>query len=294
MTKKLKNENTNKIIYYYQTFVGLDDLFSKKNIPVTHIHLSSIHFGVDLSNNPYIHLNDDSPDYYDFESVWKDMKKASDLGIKIVLMIGGAGGGYASFFSNYDTYLQLLFDTIQKYDMISGVDLDIEEPVDINNVKKLIIDLKVKFGENFSISIAPIQSSLQEDEPGMGGFCYKDLYNSEVGKYIDYFNVQFYSNFSEISYDDCVNNGYPPEKLVMGMISGMNYDNILSEIYTISHKYKDKFGGVFNWEYFNSPPYGNKDPARWSIEVFNEINKIKKSNFSFANKIQYMLDYFAD
>ena len=51
-----------KIIIYYQTFCSLDKILnrnSSKNI--THIHLSSIHFGIDDKNNKYIHLNDFSP-----------------------------------------------------------------------------------------------------------------------------------------------------------------------------------------------------------------------------------------
>ena len=33
--------------------------------------------------------------------------------------------------------------------------------------------------------MAPVQYALQNDEPGMGGFVYKDLLKSSVGKYID-------------------------------------------------------------------------------------------------------------
>ena len=37
-------------------------------------------------------------------------------------------------------------------------------------------------------TMAPVSPSLETDYPGMGGFVYKDLYNSLEGKYIDYFN----------------------------------------------------------------------------------------------------------
>ena len=46
-----------KIIYYYQTFSGLQNLINDSNLVVTHIHLSSIHFGKDENNQKYIHLN---------------------------------------------------------------------------------------------------------------------------------------------------------------------------------------------------------------------------------------------
>ena len=108
-----------KIIYYYQTFVGLDDLFSKENIPVTHIHLSSIHFGVDYLNKPYIHLNDYPPDNYRFNEVWDDLKRAVKKNINVVIMVGGAGGAYDTLFSDYTLYRQLLFDFIGTvYDLL--------------------------------------------------------------------------------------------------------------------------------------------------------------------------------
>ena len=49
-----------RIIYYYQTFIPLS-LVLFANPYVTHIHLSSIHFGVNNDNIPYIHLNDYPP-----------------------------------------------------------------------------------------------------------------------------------------------------------------------------------------------------------------------------------------
>ena len=62
-----------RIIYYYQTFTDLSPII-KTNTPVSHIHLSSIHFGLD-NNKPYIHLNDYEPTNSKFDKVWDDMKK---------------------------------------------------------------------------------------------------------------------------------------------------------------------------------------------------------------------------
>ena len=50
------------IIYYYQTLCGLDDILNEKNPKVSHIYVSSIHFGKNLDGTPYIHLNDHVPD----------------------------------------------------------------------------------------------------------------------------------------------------------------------------------------------------------------------------------------
>ena len=52
-----------RIIYYYQTFVGLKKILEQKPICVTHIIVSSIHFGY-TKNKPYIHLNNNDPLIY--------------------------------------------------------------------------------------------------------------------------------------------------------------------------------------------------------------------------------------
>ena len=164
-----------KIIYYYQTFNSIKNILYQ-DTPVTHIHLSSIHFGKNIDNSPYIHLNDHDPDNEIFNNVWKELEEASKLNIKIILMVGGAGGAYYDLFRNFDIYYPMLKSTIKKYSFISGIDLDIEEQVRIENVKMLINKISSDFGEDFSISMAPIQNSLQEDDSGLGGFVYKELY----------------------------------------------------------------------------------------------------------------------
>ena len=259
-----------KVIYYYQTFTTLEQIL-KENPNVTHIHLSSIHFGYDENNKPYIHLNDNDPFDNIFINVWYELLIAYNFGIKIVLMVGGAGGAYTDLFNNFNIFYSMLLSLINRKTIISGIDLDIEEQVDINNVKMLIDRINSDLGaKDFTISIAPIQSSLEYDQEGMGGFIYKKLYKSKQGKYIDYFNVQCYSDYSVDAYDRIIKNGYPPEKIVMGMISSQDFDDCLKVAAKLSYKYK-KFGGVFNWEYFDSPPNSGK----WSDLMYNAINNLK-------------------
>ena len=270
---------SNRIIYYYQTFCGLDDILNQTPIVVTHIHLSSIHFGVNLDKSPYIHLNNYPPDNPIFKNVWSETKKASELGIKIILMIGGAGLAYNTLFYNYNTYYNLLKQTIKNYPWISGIDLDIEESVDIKNIKKLINQIDRDFGKDFIITMAPLASSLSNDEAGMGGFVYKDLYNSLEGQRINWFNGQFYGNFTKDTYDNIINNGYPANKVVMGMLSedfpSSVFQLALNEIKCISKIY-DNFGGVFVWEYFNCPP-DIKDHSIWAKDIKQAL--INKDNF---------------
>ena len=77
----------------------------------------------------------------------------------------------------------------------NGIDLDVEEYASLDNIKMLINQLDGDFGSEFIISMAPVQSSLQQDYPGMGGFIYKDLYNTKEGQRINYFNGQFYDDY---------------------------------------------------------------------------------------------------
>ena len=261
----LVDKNKPRILFYYQTFTTLKPILLSEP-PVTHIHVSSIHFGTSSNNAPYIHLNNESPYDYKFDNVWKELEQASKLGIKIKVMVGGAGGGYATLFSNFNLYYSFLADLLRNKPFISGVDLDIEESCSLENIKLLIRTLKEDFGNELSISMAPIQSSLENDEPGMAGFIYKELLQSQEGKCIDYFNVQFYSDFSCEAYDMIVKNGYLPEMIVMGALAGSTN---LAEITKCAEKYKDKFGGAFVWEYCFAKP----NPLSWALNIYQIIKK---------------------
>ena len=231
-----------KIIYYYQTFCGLDNIINDPNNNVTHIHLSSIHFDIDE-----IHLNDNSPYSSIYNNLWTELETVVlKKNIDVILMVGGAGGAYEQLFEDFEKYYKMLADLIKNKPMIKGVDLDIEESVDINNVVKLINRLKNDFGKDFIISMAPIESSMETDNEGMGGFIYKDLYN-KIGNYIDYFNVQCYYDYSADTFDNIINNGYPPEKINMGMMSYQFNKKIPPMIKKLRVKYP-KFGGIFDWE----------------------------------------------
>lgn len=262
-----------RIIAYYQTFNGLEDILVK-NSPITHIHLSSIHFGKDPNTeDPYIHLNNLSPYHSNFNKVWNQLKQATKLGIKVKLMIGGAGGGYSTLFSNFDLYYGFLKKLLIDKQCISGIDLDIEEEVDLENVKKLMRQIKLDFGTRLSISMAPVQSSLQTDDPGLGGFIYKELLQSPEGSLIDYFNGQFYSDYSLNAYESVIKNGYRSDMVVMGNLAS-SFPSCDSEIKKIIDKYGNKFGGVFIWEYCFAPP----NPGQWSRLMHSLLHPTENNN----------------
>ena len=271
-----------RIIYYYQTFVGLKDILNCDNPVVTHIIVSSIHFGNNTDNSPYIHLNDYEPDNEKFIPLWNELEKASKKGIKIMIMVGGAGGAYGTLFSDFNTYYNMLKKTINNHNYICGIDLDIEENVNLNNVKMIINKLEEDFGKDFIITMAPIASSLTNDFTGMGGFVYKKLFESPEGKRINWFNGQFYGSYSLEIFEDAVNNGYPSDKIVMGMLSGNydedNFENALVEINKISKKYSN-FGGVFTWEYLDCPP--NKlNHYDWAKLMHSAMNNTNNNSYS--------------
>jgi chitinase len=257
-----------KIIYYYQTLIGLDSILDEQIITCSHIILSAFHFGINLDGTPYIHLNDHIPTDPLFQKCWDDLKILSNRGVTVMIMLGGAGGAYETLFSNYTVYYNLLKDIIQKYDFIKGIDLDIEEYVDIDNIRMLIHDITLDFGTKFIITMAPLGTSLQYDESGMGGFIYKQLFNTYEGQFINWFNCQCYNSYTVEDVDKMVDNGYPNNKIVMGMISSQfptnrSFYKKLDVIEQIKDKYPN-IGGVDIWEYSDSPPGHNINPVLWS------------------------------
>jgi len=253
------------IIYFYQTFTGLSKLLSNAKY-VDVINVSAIHFGRNVqSGNPDIRLNDHSPDNPIFYSMWEETKKASELGVKIHLMIGGAGSAYTKLFSDFETYYALLVKTIQDRPWITGVDLDVEEPIGYFEIRKLIARIRKDFGTDFLITMSPVQSALERNVGPWGGFSYKDLFQSPEGKEIAWFHVQACSDYYFTSYQAMINNGYPANKIVYGTVSKDfshgNFRNCVREIRKIKQTYGD-MGGVYNWEYFDAPP--GPEPMDWA------------------------------
>ena len=263
----LSTDTDKKIIYYYQTLSTLDNLIKQK-LKNVHVYISSIHFGLNKDNSLYIHLNDSSPS--DQKDVWVNLKKASESGITILAMIGGAGGGFKTLFSNYNKCYALLKEFISTYPFIQGIDLDIEEEVDIKDVKRLITDIATDFGRDFIITLAPIQSALMVDGPGLGGFSYKELFQSDAGKFIHWFNVQAYYNYSIESYEAIVSNGYDASQLVYGVLGDSLIQSYFPEYLNETSKVVKAFpnmGGVFVWEFGDI----DVDPIVWGCQVYNRL-----------------------
>ena len=274
--------NKSRIIIYYQTLIDLNPLInlvkSKQEDIVTDITLASIHFGTnnDKTNSPYIHLNNNTPNSKTFDVVYSQLKEIKNLKqneeININLLIGGAGTAFNQLFSNYDCYYNLLKTALEnELNFIDGFNLDIEEEVDLNNIIKFVNDLKQDFPDK-KIIFAPLAESIATDAPGMGGFSYKDL-NNKIGDKIEYFNIQCYGEYSLSLFNKMVSNGYEPNKIVMGMLTGQDFNKIIDEVETIvseTQKTHKIFGGVAVWEYFNAPPSSPEHPFVW-CEIMSHL-----------------------
>ena len=252
-----------KTLYYYQTFVGLHKLFPHLT-DIDVITVSSIHFDESKDGVKNIYLNDNLPSDPKFDDMWCEGELVSAQGVTIMLMVGGEGGAYTNLFKEFETYYPMLRSLLQSKSFIRGIDLDVEESVNLSDIQMLIRTLKRDF-PNLLLSMAPIAESLVSDGPGMGGFSYKTLLNTKEGSEIDWLNAQCYDSFSCETVSRIVSNGYDPSKIVMGMLSGQfttdTFPNALKEVQQILTKYPT-FGGVFDWEYLDAPP-DSQDPSQW-------------------------------
>ena len=245
---------SNRVILYYQTFTGLQNFQQWKKPPITHIHVSSIHFGYDSTNQPYIHLNNYPPSNSKFDTLWKEVEQLStEGGVKIVLMIGGAGGAFTQWLSNFEVFYDLLQTTLTQYPFIQGINLDVEESIGLSSIS-IILDRLIKDYPHFEFSMAPISSSLSSNYPGMGGFSYRDI-ESKYGEHIAYYNGQFYGDYTPESFKRVIDNGYHPSKIVFGLLSGdcCDFQELCKIVQTVRTNYPT-MGGVSVWEFCDSPP----------------------------------------
>ena len=272
-----------RVIYYYQTqyyqgtYVSLAKIWkqisSKTNKPITtDVMVAAFHLGYDSNNQPYIHLNDNVPGDPMFKIMWQQAATLQKNGVSVRMMLGGAAqGSYADLFSHWFTFYPILKATLQQY-KLNGIDLDIEEQVTLADAQKLINRLNTDFGKQFIITMSPVAPDLW-GYVGFSGFNYKDLYNSSAGKRVNWFNGQFYCGWATMStptdYELIIKNGYPPDKIVAGMVGNpancSGYVPVSAAAKTVSElvaKYPN-FGGVADWEYFNTLPGGLTDPVKW-------------------------------
>lgn len=288
--KAVSTDTVPRLIQYVQTFhpenndsghLSLLPLL-KKNTGITHVILAAFHIN---GPNGDITLNDDSPNSTYYDKTWSEAATLQSHGVKVMAMVGGAAQGSFNgrLCSNNSGEVQddfyVPFASTLKYHKLDGLDIDIEESVPLACPQNLVQRIRSDFGDDFIISMAPVASDLTGNGgSALGGFSYTEFDQSSAGKEVDFYNGQYYSGFVEgsleDSYEAAINNGYSPDRVVMGVLDSENDGTGfvgLSEVKeTIDNLKSDysTFGGVDGWEYFDA---GSSDglsrPWQWTKQI---------------------------
>lgn len=281
-----KTHKTPRLVLYYQTThdrngnsVSLLPLL-QNHVPVTHLIVGAFH----VSARSDVYLNDDLPSSFKFSALWRETKQLQEVGIKIMGMIGGAAPGSFSVSTldgdeaTFRKHYYKLQSLVQTYGL-EGLDLDVEEPMSQGGITRLIKQLHADFGSDFLVTLAPVASALWNDH-NISGFSYSEVEKS-IGSNIAFYNAQFYNGFGGLSdgrdYDNVVNNGWAPEKIVAGLLTspanGVGYvaTDVISKAIASIRNQHGQFGGVSGWEYFNAEPGGRQQPWKWLQIIGNTL-----------------------
>ncbi|KAL2197445.1 glycoside hydrolase family 18 protein [Corynascus similis CBS 632.67] len=280
-----------RLITYYQTHhapsggkpISVLPLLQKPRIGLTHVILAAIHINEDPSG---LTLNDHPPSHPRFATLWAELRILQASGVKVLGMLGGAAQGtYARLDGGSDSddgadnrddrfeaYYAPLAELVRERGL-DGLDLDVEEPMSLGGIVRLIDRLRADFGPDFLITLAPVASALLDPMRNLSGFDYEAL---EVlrGRDIAWYNAQFYCGWGDCSnpamYEMLLAKGWPPEKIVVGLLTSPDNGpgwvpwNLLATVLPLLAGRHPRFGGVMGWEYFNSLPGGEERPWEWA------------------------------
>ncbi|KAK7183983.1 hypothetical protein DPSP01_012263 [Paraphaeosphaeria sporulosa] len=314
--KLLPTSQGPRLIVYHQTFHDSAGNYHSllplltNNTGVTHIIVAAIHLNEGPGN---ITLNDHRPDDKRYEQLWGEVKWLQGSGVKVLGMLGGAAqgsyerlGGSEDNFEAYYKPLQAIISAHQ----LDGIDLDVEEKVEIHTITRLIARLRADFGADFLVTMAPVATALIPDPnmpahlrpprpllasgptpnplhptlPHLSGFSYPELECSVYGKEIAWYNTQFYCGWGDAGstqwYDAIIAAGWTPSKVVLGVVTNpgngaghIPVSRLRDVCARLRQKYKDVgggFGGVMGWEYFNSGDHEEDMVHVTSLELNNE------------------------
>lgn len=273
-----------RIITYHQThyqcglFVSLLPLLTERT-GITHVIIAAFH----LNSPSDITLNDDAYTAPKNTVLWEEVRILQRHGVKVLGMLGGAcQGSYTALDGekgSFEVYYKILREMIE-WTRLDGLDLDIEEAMGLSSVIRLIDRLKIDFGQDFLITLAPVATAMRAQR-NLSGFDYEALEKAFSDK-IAWYNTQFYCGWGNLAetedYEKIIMRGWPASKVVVGLVtnpengSGWVADEPLRKSLTaLKEKYPDT-GGVMGWEYFNSMTErdGCGKPwcwAKWMSEV---------------------------
>ncbi|KAK8135769.1 glycoside hydrolase family 18 protein [Apiospora sp. TS-2023a] len=273
-------ESLPRIVLYHQTthdthgnHISILPLITQPGIAVTHIIVAAIHINDDPNG---LTLNDHGPADPRYITLWAELRIAQASGIKVLGMLGGAAkGSYTRLDqdqSAFEAYYAPVHDAI-KQRALDGIDLDVEEPMSLGGIIRLIDRLRADFGPGFLITLAPVAAALLDVRRNLSGFDYEAL---EVmrGSQIAWYNTQFYCGWGDASnpimYEMIIARGWSPEKVVIGLVTNpangagfVPWELLKVNLRLLKFQFS-RFGGVMGWEYFNSSPGGNDKPWEWA------------------------------
>ncbi|KAK4170937.1 family 18 putative glycoside hydrolase [Triangularia setosa] len=267
-----------RLVIYFQTThddkgrpISMLPLVTVKHIALTHLIVCSIH----IHKDGIIHLNDYPPDHPRFKTLWKETSIMRQSGVKVMGMVGGAAPGSFTKFTldsnddrTFEHYYRQLAAVIRRY-RLQGLDIDVEQPMSQSGINRLILRLRLDFGGDFIITLAPVASALTSSYGGLSGFNYL-LLEEEYGVLIDFYNAQFYNGFgsmhSTAHFDYTIAAGWDPAKIVIGQLTdrGSHAHVALNNTIVQLREKMGVIGGIMGWEYFNAEPGGIKAPWEWA------------------------------
>lgn len=272
-----------RLITYHQTHhhpsgapISLLPLLTEPSISITHVILAAIH----LNSPPEdLTLNDHHPSHPRFQTLWAELRVLQASGIKVLGMLGGAAKGtYARLDASLQEF-ESFYAPLRRLVLergLDGLDLDVEEPMSLAGIIRLIDRLRTDFGKGFLITMAPVAMAMLDPAKNLSGFDYEAL---EVmrGREIAWYNTQFYCGWGNLSntlmYDLMLQKGWCPDKIVIGVVTnpanghGFVHWDMLSAVLGILSRRHQNFGGVMGWEYFNSLPGDASRPWEWATNL---------------------------
>ncbi|KAI0169546.1 glycoside hydrolase family 18 protein [Hypoxylon sp. FL1284] len=274
---------TPRIILYHQTthdpdgnLISILPLITKPDISLTHLIIAAIHINEDPNA---LTLNDHAPSDPRYVTTWAELRVAQASNIKVLGMLGGAAkGSYTRLDQDqatFEKYYSPLYDLVRER-ALDGLDLDVEEPMSLNGICRLIDRLRADFGPSFLITLAPVAAALLDARRNLSGFDYEVL-ELMRGEQIAWYNAQFYYGWGDASnpimYEMCVVKGWRPDKVVVGLVTapdngaGFVPFEILRPTLALLRRQFAGFGGVMGWEFFNGLPGGREQPWEWAQQM---------------------------
>ena len=112
-------------------------------------------------------LNDDSYTASKYNVLWSEARSLQAAGITVLGMLGGAVHGSFGVLDGDDTLFNHSYSPLREMlaaTGLNGIDLDVEEPMSLSGIVRLIGRLKNDFGSNITVTLAPVATALQKEK----------------------------------------------------------------------------------------------------------------------------------